>query len=267
MRTTAAVLSAVAMLCGSPSLAQDAKSNTVTNSIGMELVQIPAGKFRMGEGGRDVVDVTLTRPFLLGKTEVTQGQFKNVMGSEPWAGRQFVQAGDDYPATFVTWDDAIEFCKRLTELEHKSGKLPANEKYRLPTEAEWEYACRAGTTTQYSFGDDFSKLGEYAWWGGQTGDGNAKSEPYAHRVATKKPNPWGLYDMHGNVHEWCFDSVATKLPGGVDPVVPEEEDEPYRMIRGGSWRDFRFTFESYQRHFHDMSVRYNNTGFRVARSQ
>jgi len=121
---------------------------SVTNSIGMELIEIPAGKFTMAEGFRTVV-VTLTKPFGLGKTEVTQGQWKSVMGTEFWKGFDKVKADKDCPATYVSWENATEFCKKLTATERKSGKLKADEEYRLPTEAEWEYACRAGTTTAF----------------------------------------------------------------------------------------------------------------------
>ena len=174
------VVVVAAMLFCMPVFAQNVKLKSVTNSIGMELIEIPAGKFTMGspEDEKDhqedfeaQVRVTLTKPFRLGKTEVTQGQWKSVMGTEPWDGQNFVQADKDCPATFVSWDDATEFCEKLTAIERKAGKLKADEEYRLPTEAEWEYACRAGTTTAFSFGDDESQLGEYAWF-----DGNARGE-------------------------------------------------------------------------------------------
>ena len=141
---------------------------SITNSIGMELIEIPAGKFTMGDAG---VAVTLTQSFGLGKYEVTQGEWMQVMTSQNWSGKANVEVGENFPATFVSWEDATEFCKKLTVTEH-NGKLPAGESYRLPTEAEWERACRAGTTTAYSFGDDESKLGEYAWF-----DGNAFNVP------------------------------------------------------------------------------------------
>ncbi|MFM7837874.1 MAG: formylglycine-generating enzyme family protein, partial [Planctomycetaceae bacterium] len=151
----------------------------VVNTIGMKLVLIPAGTFLMGSPAseKDSFDnetqhqVTLTKPFHMGCTEVTQGQWKKVMGTEPWKGNAFVQEGDDYPAVYVSWDDAVEFCKKLSAME---GKV-----YRLPTEAEWEYACRGGTKTAFSFGDEEAELGKYAWF-----DGNAWDidEKYAHRV-------------------------------------------------------------------------------------
>ncbi|MEI6037370.1 MAG: formylglycine-generating enzyme family protein [Planctomycetota bacterium] len=253
------------------------------NSIGMELIEIPAGKFTMGSpaGEKDrradeePVAVTLTRPFMLGKTEVTQGQWKKVMGTEPWAGKQYVQIDKDCPATFVSFFDATEFCDVLTDLERKAGKLSANEEYRLPTEAEWEYACRAGTPTAFSFGDE-SQLNAHAWWGGfdiealkagkfEAGPGNAAREQYAHKVGLKKPNPWGLYDMHGTVGEWCSDRYGEKLLGGADPVGPQEGS--IRVSRGGGWRLGPGRCRSSSRFGFDPSFRGSYLGFRVARSQ
>ena len=231
-----AVVVAALLFCA-PVFAQGVKLPSVTNSIGMELIELPAGKFTMGspedekdrEEAEAQVSVTLTKSFTLGKTEVTQGQWQSVMGTEPWTGQKNVQADKDCPATYVSWGDATEFCKRLTDLERAAGTLKADEEYHLPTEAQWERACRAGTETAFSFGDDESKLGEYAWF-----DGNAKkvAERYAHKVGLKKPNPWGLYDMHGNVWEWCSNWYGT-LPGGTDPVGPEEGSS--RVGRGCSW--------------------------------
>ena len=165
---------------------------SVADSIGMELIEIPAGKFTMGSPAGETdrveereaqVSVTLTKPFGLGKYEVTQGQWKSVMDLEPWLNKSDVRISEDNAATYVSWDDATEFCKKLTDLERKARTLQADEEYRLPTEAEWEYACRAGTTTAYSFGDDESKFGEYAWF-----FDNTRSEQYPHKVGTKKPN-------------------------------------------------------------------------------
>ena len=238
---------------------------TVTNTIGMELIKIPAGNFAMGEGGYAVA-VTLTKPFWLGKTEVTQGQWKQVMGTEPWEGQQFVQIDEDNAASYASWKEATAFCQRLTDTDHKNGKLPAGESYRLPTEAEWEYACRAGTTTSFSFGDDETQLGDYAWF-----NGNAMNagEKYAHAVGTKKPNPWGLHDMHGNVWEWCSDRHGIELRGGTDPVGLRFRRGDSRVIRGGSWgydldccwsacRTGAYPSEAFDA---------RDVGFRVARSQ
>ena len=259
-----------AMLFCAPVFAQGVKLKSVTNSIGMELIEIPAGKFTMGspvdekDRGDDEaqVPVTLTKSFGLGKTEVTQGQWKSVMGWEPWDGQKYVQADKDCPATYVNWDDATEFCEKLTDLERKSGKLQANEEYRLPTEAEWEYACRAGTKTVFSFGNDESKLGEYAW-----NEDNALkvNERYAHSVGLKKPNTRGLYDMHGNVFEWCSDWLGTELSGGTDPVGPNGGS--HRVNRGGSWWYALGFCRSAFRGYDVPSDRSTQKGFRVARSQ
>jgi len=239
----------------------------VTNSIGMELIEIPAGKFTMGspagEEGRqpneEQVAVTLTKPFWLGKTEVTQGQWKQVMGTEPWEGENYGQSDNDCPATFVSFHDAVKFCGKLTDLERKAGGLKDSEEYRLPTEAEWEYACRAGTTTAFSFGDDAKQLSEYAWF-----IGNTSGNPYLHKVGVKKPNPWGLHDMHGNVWEWCSDWYGDKLPGGADPVGTEWG--AYRVDRGGSCGRDQDYCRSASR-FPTSVLRTVSRGFRVARSQ
>jgi len=218
----------------------------IVNSIGIELNGIEPGTFTMGEGS-DGVAVTLTNSFWLGRAEVTQGQFKTVMGTKPWEGKDFVQSDKDCPSTSVSWDDVTKFFQKLTEYERKAGTLKAVEEYRLPTEAEWEYACRAGTTTTYSFGDDKSNLGEYAWF-----DGNAfdAGEKYAHKVGSKKPNLWGLHDMHGNLFEWCTDWTGS-----------------LRVNRGGGWRRDPGFCRSAPRSGNAPSDRLSDLGFRLARSQ
>ena len=203
------------------------------NDLKMKLVWCPPGEFTMGsppsekdrDFNEDQVNVTLTKGFWLGKYEVTQDQWKQVMGTTPWKEndkvKDHVKEGDDFPATYVSWDDAVTFLDKLTSQERAAGRLLAGEKYTLPTEAQWEYACRVGakTSTRYSFGNDDSALSDYAWWGGILGAANVKNEQYAHKVGTRKPNGWGLHDMHGNVWEWCLDVYRDKLPGGTDPVV------------------------------------------------
>jgi formylglycine-generating enzyme required for sulfatase activity len=245
------------------------------NSIDMELVLIPAGRFRMGspasekdrDEDEDQVDVALTRQFYLGKTEVTQAQWRVVMGTAPWRGQKYVNVGgnypvidaregDNYPATFVSWEDARAFCKTLSEKERAV--------YRLPTEAEWEYACRGGTTTQFSFGDEQNKLGEYAWWGGLSGKGIAKTELYPHEVGRKRANPFGLHDMHGNVWELCEDMYVDKRRGGIDPLVSSGGSHP--VDRGGSWGNVATHCRSAVRNRGAPTNRTFSLGFRVARS-
>ncbi|MFM7864602.1 MAG: formylglycine-generating enzyme family protein [Planctomycetaceae bacterium] len=197
--------------------------------------------------------VTLTKPFYMGRTEVTQGQWKKVMGTEPWKGKAYFQEGDDYPAVYVSWDDAVEFCKKLSAME---GKV-----YRLPTEAEWEYACRGGTKTAFSFGDD-DELSKYAWWGGIFGNGNASDEPYAHRVAQKLANSIGLYDMHGNALEWCSDWYgdyrSTPLS---DP--PGAQTGSSRILRGGCWNVDQYFVRCARRNGLTPVFRSYYVGFRV----
>ena len=229
-------------------------------NIVLNWVEIEPGNFCMGDGSRAVA-VTHTSPFRLGQTQITMLQWVCVMGTEPWMNqRRIVQIGDDNAASYVDWHEATEFCRRLTDTDHKNGKLPADESYRLPTEAEWEYACRAGTTTAYSFGDDESQLGEFGWF-----SGNTAREQYAHKVGLKKPNPWGLYDMHGNVWEWCSDWYGSGLSGGSDPLGPERGYR--RVARGGSWGSVPGGCRSAIRYSDDPSLRHYSLGFRVARSQ
>jgi len=211
------------------------------NGVKMKLVWCPSGKFTMGsppseqcrDSDENQVSVTLTNGFWLGKYEVTQSEWKQVMQTEPWKG-QSTKQGADFPAGPVSWDDAMQFCRKLTEPERGAGRLPAGWEYTLPTEAQWEYACRAGTETRFSFGGDESKLGDYAWFSDNAWNAG---EQYAHQVGQKKANPWGLHDMHGNAWEWCRDVYAAKLPGGRDPEVKSDETTKalLRVNRGGGW--------------------------------
>jgi len=207
---------------------------TRTNSVGGELVLIFPGSFRMGsppdEEDRveheDQVEVTLTKAFWMGRTVVTQREWREVMGTNPWKEKNWVKEGERFPATYVRWEDADEFCEKLTAKDQSAGLLASGWEYCLPVEAEWEYTCRAGTSTRFSFGDDVSLLGEYAWYDENTWH---CEKQYAHEVGKKRPNPWELSDLHGNVWEWCAES----LRGGVDPETLEEPTS--RVCRGGSW--------------------------------
>jgi len=196
--------------------------------VKLELVLIPAGEFLMGspESDKDAMSweipqhrVRITKPFYLGKYLVTQEQWEAVIGSNP---RPF--KGPKNLAADVSWDDCQKF---LGELNAKSAAGAG--KYQLPTEAQWEYACRAGSKTKYCFGDDASKLGEYAWYDENSGN-------KTHPVGEKKPNAWGLYDMHGNVWEWCqdwYDARYYEKSPTDDPTGSTGGSD--RVLRGGSW--------------------------------
>jgi formylglycine-generating enzyme required for sulfatase activity len=205
----------------------------ITNSIGMKLVLVSKGTFTMGsppeeEGAgfdEEQHEVTISKDYYLCVTEVTQGHYERIMGVNPSHFQKRVIRKSDssmYPVEQVSCDAAVEFCKRLTELpaEKKAGRV-----YRLPTEAEWEYSCRAGSKTAYSFGDDKTLLNDYAWY-------KENSSQETHPVGEKEPNAWGLYDMHGNVWEWCSDVYGEYSAGAItDPLGPELGSG--RVCRGG----------------------------------
>ena len=219
------------------------------NSIGMRFVPIKPATFTMGEGDT-AHEVTLTKPFAMGQFEVTQAQYERVMGNNP---SHFKVAQN--PVEMVSWEEAVEFCRKLSELSEEQA---AGYEYRLPTAAEWEYACRAGTPTTYSFGDDAADLGEYAWYADNS---NKQTQP----VGQKKPNPWGLYDMHGNVWEWCQDWNAAYPTGSVtDPTGPSSGS--HRVFRGGSWFYFSDFCRSAYRFRFTPDCRIYYLGFRVLRS-
>ncbi|MEN9635864.1 MAG: hypothetical protein RL077_4268, partial [Verrucomicrobiota bacterium] len=220
-----------------------------------EMVRIPPGSFVMGSprgGGDDerpVTRVTLTTAFSLGKTQVTQRSWVAVMGSNPSAFK-----GESLPVENVSWDDAMEFCRKLTTLERSAGSLPSGYVYTLPTEAQWEYACRAGTTGDYA-GD----LKAMAWFAENAGG-------TTHAVATKQANAWGLHDMHGNVWEWCADWYADKLPGGSVSDSKGPASGSFRVRRGGSWRVGAAYCRSAYRGRVSPGYRFDGLGFRLALS-
>lgn len=240
-----------------------------SNTIGMSLRFIPPGEFIMGSApseDRQESDegpqhrVRLTRPFYLSVTEVTHWQWFEVLGSRPWLGKESARLGDNFPTTFVNWNDAVQFCKKLTELE---GVV-----YRLPTEAEWEYSCRAGNETARYFGNDLTPLNEHAWWGGASRIGSIQGEKYPHIVGTRKPNAFGLFDMYGNVYEWCQDSYEPSAYGNrtgttSDPIVKRENAEC--VVRGGSWDLSSDDCRSGARHHLSPSESNGSCGFRVVR--
>ncbi|MFO0011431.1 MAG: formylglycine-generating enzyme family protein [Planctomycetota bacterium] len=254
----------IVLLVSIVALAQEAKE--ITNSIGMKLVLIPKGTFQMGsprgeerrENKEQQHQVTISNDYYLGVTEVTQGQYEKVMGTNPsYFQKRFIRESDSsmYPVERVLWEDAVEFCKKLSDLpeEKKAGRV-----YRLPTEAEWEYACRAGSTTAFHFGESPEQLGDYAWYFDNSGY-------CTHPVALKKPNAWGLYDMHGNVWEWCSDWYDEYPKGTVsDPTGPKEGSS--RVNRGGSWFYEAANCRSAFRLRGNPSFRSDYNGFRLALS-
>jgi formylglycine-generating enzyme required for sulfatase activity len=227
----------------------DDLQKSVTNSIGMKLNRIPAGTFTMGEGDQ-AHRVTLTKPFFIGVTEVTNAQWKAVMRDVPSKWKD-----DERPVEQVSWDDAVSFCKKLSSLpaERAVGRV-----YRLPTEAEWECACRAGSTTAYSFGDHESLLGIFAWFSENAGK-------QTHTVGKKQPNAWGLHDMHGNAWEWCSDWYDDYPRGSVtNPHGPASGS--HRVNRGGCWYDSAWRCRSASRGSVKPSYRHYFLGFRLALS-
>jgi formylglycine-generating enzyme required for sulfatase activity len=239
----------------------------ITNSIGMKFALIPAGEFLMGspESVSYVSSdeklqhkVRITKPFYLGLYEVTQAEYDKVMGENPSdfskggsvADRVSGKDTSGYPVEMVSWEDAVEFCKRLSAKEGKT--------YRLPSEAEWEYACRAGTTTKWYCGDNEAELGRVAWYGEHRGG-------TTHPVGAKEANAWGLFDMHGNVWEWCQDWHGPYSSGeAIDPTGPS--DATFRVLRGGSWYDRAVLCRSAFRLRYAPGLRDFFVGFRVARS-
>ncbi len=219
----------------------------------LTLVPIAAGQFAMGSDStgelneRPVTQVTLTKPFWLGRTEVTQREWVALMGSNPSRA-----AGEQLPVENVAWTDAMEFCRKLTERERAADRLPAGYVYTLPTEAQWEYACRAGTT-----GDFAGDIGELGWHEENSG---GKS----HGVATKRANPWGLHDMHGNVWEWCLDPWSEKLKGGSLSDPKGAAVGANRVRRGGSFVIKPSFCRSAFRGLAEQNQRLYNLGFRVA---
>ena len=234
-------------------------------------VWIQPGRFVMGspasERGRSSVEgpqtvVTLTKGYWLGKYEVTQREYVAVIGKNPSLDTSDLARAVDS----VKWADATNYCGQLSAQERAAGRLPAGYEYRLPTEAQWEYACRAGTTTRFSFGDALqcddgcgscSEAAQYMWWCGNSGE-------HGQPVGQKLPNPWGLNDMHGNVYEWCQDWWRSSLPGGsvTDPTGLTAGSD--RVLRGGSWYDLGQYCRSAARGGNWPDIGSNLLGFRAA---
>ena len=232
----------------------------VKNAVGMRLVLIPPGEFTMGSPHADLYAeegprhrVKITRAFYMSAAEVTQERYKQVMARNP---SYFVRGGA-YPVEMVSWDDAQAFCRKLSAKDNKT--------YRLPTEAEWEYACRAGSDTRFSFGDSDSGLDKFAWY-------RQNARIHTHAAGRKRSNTWGLYDMHGNVWEWCADWYAKDYYGrspASDPPGPAEDQatpymgQPHRVVRGGAWDTPPFNCRSAHRMHKPPQTRETGVGFRV----
>jgi formylglycine-generating enzyme required for sulfatase activity len=217
-----------------------------SNSLGMEVVLVPAGTYSMGaQGARQGRQVTISQPFYLGKYAVTQAQWLAIMGTNP---SRF--PGADHPVESVSWDDVQEFIRTLNAREGSS-------KYRLPTEAEWEYAVRAGANTAYCFGRDARRLDAYAWYA-------ANARGRTHPVGQRQPNAWGLYDMHGNVWEWVQDWYGSyPAAPGSDPQGPATGS--HRVRRGGGWHSDAHECSAAYRSIVKAGDCYSTLGFRLLR--
>ena len=243
----------------------------ITTSIGLVMLPVAAQTFTMGspasEPGRENDEtqhrVTISKSFWLAETEVTQRQWRDVMGTQPWQGQSYTASGDDVAATYVSWQDVVEFCSKLTERERAAGRLPAGHVYRLPTEAQWELAARAGSGASYCFGDDVAQLGNFAVYT------ESRNGQYAHAVKSRRANALGFFDMHGNVWEWCADVVNydsgvksdAYFDGAVDPIGRSGSQ---RVFRGGCWNISAGYCRSAFRNSDEPGYRRSNLGFRPA---
>jgi formylglycine-generating enzyme required for sulfatase activity len=232
------------------------------------MVFIPPGTFRMGSPTNEVdrslkegpqTDVTISRGFWMSKYLVTQAEYQALTASNP----SFFNTNYGFsldltrPVDSVSWYDASSYCSELTQRERAAGRIPNNSVYRLPTEAEWEYACRAWTSTRYGYGDDpgYTNLTNYGWYYFNSGS-------MTHPVGQKLPNARGLYDMHGNLEEWCHDWFGSYLGGSaLDPQGPPTGT--LRVIRGGYWEDSASSCRSASRNLHEPDAMHYHLGFRV----
>jgi formylglycine-generating enzyme required for sulfatase activity len=249
---------------------------------GLKLCWCPAGHFVMGSPrteperrpGENQVEVTLSRGFWMGKYEVTQGEWKRIVGKLPGPLTPGGGEGDDLPVYNVNYAEATDFCRKLTEKGRASGELPSGWEFRLPTEAQWEYACRAGTTTATAFGN---KIGsKQANVRGNKPYNGAEVGPTLNRatkVGSYPPNAWGLHDMHGNVVEWCRDWYYARLPGGTDPDLSQRPGtrnrtgDYSRSRRGSAWTDEGWASRSAFRQRFEPERRADHIGIRVVAVQ
>jgi len=226
--------------------------------FGLDLMPVAPGRFRMGSPlssyghGEDEPprETTVAEAFWIGKTEITQLQYLAIAGKSPSR-----RLAPNHPVEWVSWAEAMAFCRRLNQQEQAAGRLPPGYAYRLPTETEWEYACRAGTTTAFCHGAVSRGLQDWAWF-------DANSDASSHAVGAKKPNAWGIHDMHGNVAEWCLDVYA------IDPTASPKTDQGarhrrHRVVRGGDWRGNSRRCRSANRDRGSAGQRLDTVGFRV----
>lgn len=250
---------------------------------GIRFCWCPPGKFLMGSPrseperrpDEDQVEVKLSRGFWMSKFETTQGDWKRVYDKLPGGLTAELPEGDDYPVGNVNFPEAEGFCRKLTETMRASGDLPKDWEFRLPTEAQWEYACRAGTTTATSFGDKLSSKQANFSGAPYNGGEEVQSLKMAAKVGSYPANPWGLHDMHGNIYEWCRDWFHNKLPGGVDPDLHDAQTtaaknrsgDYSRARRGGCWSDPGWPCRSAFRLRFEENRRYDHIGFRIVAVQ
>ena len=209
----------------------------ILNSLSVDMVLIKKGTFMMGDKGEQK-KVTIKNDFYMGKYPVTIAEYMHfIKDTKKDDSREWKEEQYNHPIIEISWEDATDYCKWLS--------AKTEENYRLPTEAEWEYSCRAGTKTKWSFGDDESELEKYAWY-------NKNSDRKTHEVGKKDSNPWGLYDMHGNVWEWCEDWYNDK--------------KTTKVLRGGSWYFNAIDTRSSSRNWFNPANRISNRGFRLLRT-
>ena len=274
--SAAALLGVPARASQAPAFAGE-RAGDIRDIEGVHLRWCPPGRFTMGspptEAGRRAdeaqVEVTLTRGFWMAAFETTQGQWQRIAGAFPdKPPTEAFGLGDAFPVYWVNHAEAEGFCRALTERARRASAIPASAEFRLPTEAQWEYACRAGTTTATAFGDRVRR-----------GDANFKIDPRLDGDGPPSPgratpagafraNAWGLHDMHGNVFEWCRDWYHAALPGGVDPDVqvkgePNRDGSYSRVRRGGAWNDEAHWCRSALRLRYEPERRSDHIGFRV----
>jgi len=242
------------------------------NSTGVKFVLVPAGEFMMGSADNEVGrykeegpqhKVKMPKAFYMSIHQTTQGQWKAAMGTTPWKDKRAAKDNPDHAANHMCWNDAVAFCAKLGAKDGRS--------YSLPTEAQWEYACRAGSTTRYCYGDDIGekKLGQYAWY-----HETAMARPdqrYVHKVGVKKPNAWGIHDMHGNVWELCMDVTHKNFEGAPTDgsawlkggVALNKGEPPRRVLRGGGWRSTNRRVRTASRYAYPPALRSYYVGFRI----